>query len=402
MNPITKLTAILTLGLSLVSPSFAAAPIRVIDYSISLAASPAFDAAANTTTFTYSVVSGTQPSISHWVLALGGSCGGAGSLVSSNDPLTVWSSPDPTTGMTGVKFDTGYTDGESRTVSFTLNGFWTTGTVDIAVKSGNGFVNGTVTGPVCGTPPPAATYTISGNVFFDANYNGTLNADEPGLAGTQITLVDASGATVATTVSDASGSYSFTGIIPGSYSVIVTHSVPALSPTTLVDHTITVSNANVTAPVTGFAINFTELNGLAANGFTIGYWKNNLSKAVAGATKGVQVSAATLSNYTSVVSTLALSPFAGLTMPSAVDTLSATGSAPTVLLAKQLLGSEYNYANQAYLGGSATLTYLFIFQGEYVLKNAANYSAAYILWLKDWFDAYNNTHGGAIAGPASF
>jgi hypothetical protein len=69
------------------------------------------------------------------------------------------------------------------------------------------------------------------------------------------------------------------------------------------------------------------------------------------------------------------------------------------LLAKQLLASEYNYQNAAYLNGNATLTYAFVYWGEWVLGNSSNLSSTYVIWAKDWFDAYNNTHGGAISGP---
>ncbi len=58
----------------------------------------------------------------------------------------------------------------------------------------------------CKTPP--ATFSISGKV--------TLNPSHSGLAGVTMTL---SGDANATTVTDASGNYSFTGLAPGMYSV---------------------------------------------------------------------------------------------------------------------------------------------------------------------------------------
>jgi hypothetical protein len=42
---------------------------------------------------------------------------------------------------------------------------------------------------------------------------------------------------------------------------------------------------------------------------------------------------------------------------------------------------------------------LFIWWGEYIVANPAKYSSSYILFAKNWFDAYNNTHGGALNGP---
>ncbi|MBA4137502.1 MAG: hypothetical protein C0518_09325 [Opitutus sp.] len=370
-----------------------------ISYSVSLASST-YDATANTTTFTYTVTSNPAggPAISHWVIGIPPSCGGAEILVNSNDALVTWVNSDPTTGVRGIKFDTGYDDVETRTVTLTLAGNWSTGTVEIAVKSGNGFVLGTTQGPVCGGTTPPPTYTVSGLVFFDANYSGTFGADEIGLGNITVTLLDGAGNVVASTTSASDGSYSFTSLLAGDYTVVV-GGANGLAPTTLTDHDLAVSG-NSTAPDTGFALNFSTIGTMSANGFTIGYWKNNLEKALKGTTKGVQVSAATLSSYTTTVGSLALSPFTSITMAGANSTLSATGSDPRTLLAKQLLASEYNYANGAYLNGDASLTYLFVYYGEYVLKNASSYDSTYLLNVKNWFDAYNNTHGGVIVGPA--
>jgi hypothetical protein len=67
-------------------------------------------------------------------------------------------------------------------------------------------------------PSPA---TISGTVFNDANDDGTQDNGETGLTGQTVTLL--SGTTVvATTTTGATGTYSFAGIAPGSYTVQVT------------------------------------------------------------------------------------------------------------------------------------------------------------------------------------
>ncbi len=55
--------------------------------------------------------------------------------------------------------------------------------------------------------------------------------------------------------------------------------------------------------------------------------------------------------------------------------------------------------NGAYIGGNKNLTFLFVWWGEYVLKNYTRYSSTYLISTKDWFDDYNNTHGGVIGGP---
>ncbi len=54
------------------------------------------------------------------------------------------------------------------------------------------------------------TATISGFVFDDRNATGLKDAGEPGLAGSNLELHDASGAVVATAVSDGNGFYQFT------------------------------------------------------------------------------------------------------------------------------------------------------------------------------------------------
>jgi len=72
---------------------------------------------------------------------------------------------------------------------------------------------------------------------------------------------------------------------------------------------------------------------------------------------------------------------------------------PKDLLSKQLIASEFNYQNAAYIGGNKNLTFVFLWWGEYVLKNSTSYSSTYLIWTKDWFDAYNNSHGGVVAGP---
>ena len=64
--------------------------------------------------------------------------------------------------------------------------------------------------------------SISGHVIGDSNNNGKLDAGESGLANVAITLTgtdDLGNAVTATTTSDASGSYSFANLRPGSYTL---------------------------------------------------------------------------------------------------------------------------------------------------------------------------------------
>lgn len=56
-------------------------------------------------------------------------------------------------------------------------------------------------------------------VWFDGNKNGTQDANESGVAGVTVTLLNASGAAIATTMTDAAGLYLFPNLAAGIYSV---------------------------------------------------------------------------------------------------------------------------------------------------------------------------------------
>ncbi len=62
--------------------------------------------------------------------------------------------------------------------------------------------------------------TLSGKVFVDANRNAVLNPGETGLDGVTLQLRDSSGSVVATTTTAPDGTYSFTNLAAGNYSVI--------------------------------------------------------------------------------------------------------------------------------------------------------------------------------------
>jgi hypothetical protein len=151
----------------------------------------------------------------------------------------------------------------------------------------------------------------------------------------------------------------------------------------------------------GFELDLEVFNGQLADGYTIGFWKNNIAKALMNKNKGIQVDRATLENYVDEIAAFALEPFDGIDLQGALDVLSARGSDEVLLLKKQLLGSEFNFMNEAFIGDNQMLTYLFLYYGEYMVKHADEYSRDEILNLKDWFDAYNNSHGGEVIGPAN-
>ena len=70
------------------------------------------------------------------------------------------------------------------------------------------------------TPVPGG---VTGAVFEDLNGDGVQDPGEPGIANVTVTLVDpATGTVIATTTTAADGSYQFTGIVAGTYSVTET------------------------------------------------------------------------------------------------------------------------------------------------------------------------------------
>ena len=69
--------------------------------------------------------------------------------------------------------------------------------------------------------PPANTASIGDKVWLDANKNGVQDAGETGVSGVTVQLKDASGAVVASQVTNASGDYLFDKLAAGNYSVNV-------------------------------------------------------------------------------------------------------------------------------------------------------------------------------------
>ena len=60
--------------------------------------------------------------------------------------------------------------------------------------------------------------SISGQKYYDVNGNGVQDADEPGIPGGSVSLVE-NGKVVANTTTDENGMYSFKGILPGTYTI---------------------------------------------------------------------------------------------------------------------------------------------------------------------------------------
>ena len=60
---------------------------------------------------------------------------------------------------------------------------------------------------------------VEGVVFRDANSDGQQASDDVVVPGVTVNLLDAAGNIVATAVTDASGAYTFSGLVPGDYTV---------------------------------------------------------------------------------------------------------------------------------------------------------------------------------------
>jgi len=126
-------------------------------------------------TWFYTITSnsgGGGPAISHVTFALGGCLtlvdagtwsGTVPSPVTLNSGAgsPVLASPDPTTGVTGIKFDQGFSSGETRRYYFTVTGALGEGPNTIALKAGSGFVAGTVNGPSCDPLSPPLSVVLS-------------------------------------------------------------------------------------------------------------------------------------------------------------------------------------------------------------------------------------------------
>ena len=88
--------------------------------------------------------------------------------------------------------------------------------------------------------------SIGDRVFYDVNGDGTQEPGEPGIANVTVTLTGTDGAgnpVAANLTTDGTGNYAFTGLPPGSYTVVVN---PALNPAGL-----TANTTPITQP-TGF------------------------------------------------------------------------------------------------------------------------------------------------------
>ncbi len=79
-----------------------------------------------------------------------------------------------------------------------------------------------------GYQPSGSSSTIGDTIFLDTNGDGNEDAGELGIPGVTVALLDNSGNVIATTITDASGTYSFPGLPSGTYTVWVNDTINVL------------------------------------------------------------------------------------------------------------------------------------------------------------------------------
>ncbi|NIO37891.1 hypothetical protein GTO27_09340 [Candidatus Bathyarchaeota archaeon] len=96
-----------------------------------------YDAHANTSTWTYNVTCNGDPEISHIDFELKERCDPPLTAIvdAGPDPWEIVD-PDPTTEVTGIKFDIPVAKGETITVWFTLEGLWAVNDIEVWIKAG--------------------------------------------------------------------------------------------------------------------------------------------------------------------------------------------------------------------------------------------------------------------------
>ena len=111
--------------------------------------------------------------------------------------------------------------------------------------------------------------SISGQKYYDINGNGVQDADEPGIPGGDVSLVQ-DGKVVANTTTDENGLYSFKNVLPGTYTI--NDPVPAglilTTPPTITETVRTTNVVNANFGMVGknsiSGVKYNDLNGNAA------------------------------------------------------------------------------------------------------------------------------------------
>jgi hypothetical protein len=126
------------------------AAVQLLSFSVSYGGR-VYDSALNQTSFSYVVAGVDQsPDLSHFDVGIP-SCTPPLLVVETLPAEAVSFGTDPTTGVSGIKWDLPLSTSETRTYSIAFLGSVAEGDVQVAVKAGNGFEIASLPGPSCQT-----------------------------------------------------------------------------------------------------------------------------------------------------------------------------------------------------------------------------------------------------------
>ncbi len=108
--------------------------------------------------------------------------------------------------------------GSTGTVGTASNPTATTSRIISIVLNGDG-AGGAVSGSINNNFAEVVRSSISGTVFFDVNNNGIQNGGDAGIGSVTVELLNGAGAVISSQTTASDGTYSFTGLAAGTYSV---------------------------------------------------------------------------------------------------------------------------------------------------------------------------------------
>jgi len=274
--------------------------------------------------------------------------------------------------------------------------------------------SGVVPGPVA-----KQWFQINGTVFYDASQDGVFDPpQEQIIPGVTLALVDPDGNVAETETSNGPvhchltgeylGNYVFEvamslGELPDYYMVVVTDDDGVLTeflPTRPTEQFVPVSGCDVREVDFGFSNPGDVHEDLTGSNKTIGFWKTNIKKALAGKTNGIQVSRGQLLAWLSDVEGLGpfTEPFTfsgtdDEKLENALHYLKSTesGNSPFARLTRQLLAAELNYVSVVYRSNKPDLELVLISYAEYVCNYGAEDMASF---LAEELDIWNNLGNG--------
>gem|GEM_PF-2262121 len=146
----------------------------------------------------------------------------------------------------------GYTGSASLQTEISYKQSSTTNTI---VGTRHNLSLGPVTNGSSGATATAPTYSVGDTVWVDTNKDGIQNEAGTGLPGVTVNLLDSTGIRLATTTTDSSGKYIFTGLSNGSYQVEVVKptgyefTTAKMGTNDNIDSDISLNNGKYVAPV---------------------------------------------------------------------------------------------------------------------------------------------------------